>query len=152
MAGGFAEFGVLPDPADVGSQCLGEPVGAGLEYGRVIKENEVQPPQRLGHHAVFDAPADNRREALVEGGRVRNLLERNIGGDRVGREHEDDSVGVPDQRFDALPPILEGINFAVVDQRLKAARLKRRLKPIGESHVLARVGDEDSGLRPRLVR
>ena len=83
---------------------------------------------------------------------MRNLLERNIGGDRVGRKHENDGVGSPDQRFDALPPILEGINFAMVDQRLKAARLERSLKPISEGHVLARVGDEDSGLRLSLVR
>ena len=83
---------------------------------------------------------------------MRDLLQRHVGGDRIGREHEHDSVGAPDQRFDALPPILEGINLGAVDQRLEAARLKRRFKPIREGHVLARIGDEDSGLRPRLVR
>ena len=50
------------------------------------------------------------------------------------------------------PPILEGIDFAAVDQRFEAARFERSLKPISEGHVLARVGDENSGLRPGLVR
>ena len=134
---GFAELGVLPDPADVGLQRLRKLIGARIKAMWVIEENEVQPSQRLGHHAVFDAPADNRCKTLVQRGRVRNLLESDIRGDRVGREDENDSVGPPDQRLDALPPILKGINFAVVDQRLEAARLERSFKPISEGHVLA---------------
>jgi hypothetical protein len=37
VASGFAELGVLPDPADVGLQRLGEPIGARLELGGIIK-------------------------------------------------------------------------------------------------------------------
>ena len=88
-------LGVLPDPADVGLQRLGKLIGARLEARRIVEENEVEPPQRLRHRAVFHAPADDRREALVERGRVRDLLQRHVGGDRVGREHEHDRVGRP---------------------------------------------------------
>jgi hypothetical protein len=54
--------------------------------------------------------------------------------------------------LDALPPILEGINFAAIDQRLEATRFERRFEPIREGHVLARIRDEDSGLRLSVVR
>ena len=52
---------------------------------------------------------------------MRNLLECNIRGDRVGREHEHDCVGAADQCFDAFPPILEGVNLSAVDQRLEVS-------------------------------
>jgi hypothetical protein len=34
---------VLPDPANVGLQRLGEPIGTLLETRRVIEKNEVEP-------------------------------------------------------------------------------------------------------------
>ena len=114
---------------------------------RIIEENEIQPPQRLGHRAVFHTPADDRREALVERGGVRDFLERHVRSDGVRREHKHDRVGFADQRLNALPPILEGINLGAVDQRLEAARLKSRFEPIREGHVLARIRDENSGFR-----
>jgi hypothetical protein len=78
---------------------------------------------------------------------VRDFLERHVGGDGIGREHKHDRVGFADQRLNALPPILEGINLGAVDQRLEAARLEGTFEPIGEGNVLARIGDEDSGRR-----
>ena len=83
---------MLPDPTDVRVQRLGQLVGAGLKAGRVIEENKVQPPQRLGHCAVIGAPADDGREALVERRRMRDLLERHLGRHRLGRQHEHYSV------------------------------------------------------------
>ena len=64
---------------------------------------------------VFNAPADDRREALVERGGVSDFLERYLGSDRIGREHKHDRVGFADQRLNTSPPILEGINLRAVD-------------------------------------
>ena len=111
----FAELGVLPHPANIGLQRLGKPIGALLKTRRVIEENEVEPLQRLRDSAVIRAPADDGREALVERGGVRDFLERHVGGDGIGREHEHHRVGFADQRLDTLPPILEGINLGAVD-------------------------------------
>ena len=40
---------------NVGPERFGKMIGALLEARRVIEENEVQPPQRLGDCAVFHA-------------------------------------------------------------------------------------------------
>ena len=82
----------------------------------------------------------------MERGRVLDFLEGHPGAHRVGREDEYDRVGLTDQRFDALPPILERINLFPVDQWHKAARLERGFEPIREGHVPARIRDENSRL------
>jgi hypothetical protein len=76
---------------------------------------------------------------------VSDLLQRHFRGNRIGRQHEHDSVSAPDQGLDPLPPVLEGINLGSVDQRLEAARLERRFEPIGEGHVFSGIRDEDPG-------
>ncbi len=143
---------MLPDPADVGLQRLGKLIGARLEAGRVIEENEVQPPQRLRYGTNFDAPADDRRKTLIERGRVRNFLQRYIGGHCIRRDHEHDRVGAGNQRLDAPPPILEGTNLSAIDKRLKAARFQSQFEPIHELQVLSRIGNEDARLRLSHVR
>ncbi len=143
----FAVIRVLPDPADIGLQCLRQLVGARLEALRIVEEDKVQPPQRIGDLLVGHAPADDRCEPLVERGRVRDLLQRHLGRDRVRREHEDDRVGARDQRLDAFPPILEGVDLGAIDQRLEAPRLERGRETIREAKVFARIGDEDSWFR-----
>ena len=67
---GFAELGVLPDPADVGLECLGKPIGTRLKVRSVVKKDEVEPPQCLGDRAICHTLADDRREPFVERGRV----------------------------------------------------------------------------------
>jgi hypothetical protein len=54
-------------------------------------------------------------------------------------------VGLADYVLDALPPVLECVDFRAVDQRLKPARLQRVFEPIRKGHIFARIGDEDSG-------
>jgi Aldehyde oxidase and xanthine dehydrogenase, a/b hammerhead domain len=51
------------------------------------------------------------------------------------------------QRLDALPPLLESVDFRAINERLKAAYLQRSLKPVREREVLARVRDKDFGFR-----
>lgn len=99
-------------------------------------------------------PADDRRKTLVKGGGERDLLQRHLGGDRVRTEHEHDRIRPRNQRLDALPPVLERVDVRPVDQRLEAARCERGVEAVDERHVLARVGDEDLGLRlaPRARR
>ncbi len=126
---------------------LGELVRARLELSRIVEEHEVQAPQRLRHGAIVDTPADDRRKPLIQRIRIRDFIGANLRGDRVGTEREDDGVGLADQALDALPPILEGVDFGAIDQRLEAAGLKRRFEPIDESQILARIRDEDFGLR-----
>ena len=143
----LAEFGVLSYPANIRSKRLDEAIGACVELLRIVKENEIQPAQCLRHGAVFDPPAHDRRKALIERSGVSNFLQCHLRGDRVRRQHKRDCIGAADKRLNALPPILERINLFAVDQHLKAARLQLGFKPIGERHVLARVGDEDPCLR-----
>jgi hypothetical protein len=50
---------VLPDPADVGLQRLGELIGARLEAYRVIEENEVRRRSASGV-----APLSTRRHTI----------------------------------------------------------------------------------------
>jgi hypothetical protein len=42
VARGFAKFGVLPDPVDVGSECLAQPIEALPERRLVVEEDEVE--------------------------------------------------------------------------------------------------------------
>ena len=54
---------------------------------------------------------DDRRKPLVERRPMRHLFERHLGSHRVGRQNRHISVSAPNQRLDALPPILKGINL-----------------------------------------
>ena len=76
---------------------------------------------------------------------MRDLLQRHIGSHRIGRYHEYDGVGAADERLDTLPPILKGVDFGAIDKWFKAAGFQRGFEPIGKSHVLARIGNEDFG-------
>jgi hypothetical protein len=145
----FAELRVPSDPLKVSEQCLSKPIGVHLEAAIVIKKNVVQSPQRLGHYAAFHPPVENRRETLVERGRVGDLLRANLRSNRVGGEHECHCIGFADQCLDTLPPIFEDKYLSAIDQRLEATRNKGSFKAIGKSRVLARIGNEDSGSRLR---
>jgi hypothetical protein len=46
----------------------------------------------------------------------------------------------------------QGVNLGAVDQELEATRLERRFELIHKGHVLARIGDEDSGFRLGYLR
>jgi hypothetical protein len=128
---------VLPDPINVGLQCLGEPLGARTKVCGVIKKDEVKPPQRLGDRIVGYALANDWREPLIERGCVFDFFKRYVGDDGIRREHEHDGVGFADQRHDAFPPILEGIDHGAIDPRLEAARLKCLFELIREGDVFA---------------
>jgi hypothetical protein len=84
------------------------------------------------------------RSACAERPRTR-LFERDLGGDRIGAEHEHHGIGLHDQRFDTRPPVLEGVDILAVDQRHKIARGERRFQTVREGHVLAGIGDEHIG-------
>jgi hypothetical protein len=62
-----------------------------------------------------------------------------LGLDGIGGEHEDDGVGLADQRGDPFPPILELFDIAAIDQRLYAAFPQATLQPIDEGEILPRV-------------
>jgi hypothetical protein len=143
----LAELGVLPDPANVSGDSLGQAIRVRLELRFVVKEDEVQPRNSFGYLLVFNLPPHDRGEALVQRSCKLDFLERHLGGDRVRTDNEYDRVGARDQRLDAFPLVFESINFASVPQRLEAACLQRRLKSVGEGHVLARIGDEDFRLQ-----
>jgi hypothetical protein len=98
-------------------------IGALLELRLVIEEDEVEFCQRLRDELVVDSPPDHRREPLVERLGLGNLLQRYIGCDRIGADHEDDRIRASDQRLDPLPPFLEGVDVCSVDEGLEAARL-----------------------------
>ena len=141
----LAELGVLPDPGDVGVERLGEPVRALLEPRCVVEEDEVQLRERLRHRLSSTGRHTIGAKRLFSEAANATSLQRDIGGHRIGAQHEHHGVGARDQRLDALPPFLEGVDVCAVDQRLEAARLQRHLQPIGKGHVLARIGDEDLG-------
>ena len=138
----FAVLGVLSDPVDVGAQRFCEPFGALFEFGRIVKEDKIQPPQGLGRGAVIDVPTHDRCEPLVQGGCVLDFLERLAGCDGIRREYEHDRIGLRDKRLQPLPPILEGVDLGAVDQRLESARLERLVEIVHEGHVSARIRTE----------
>ncbi len=142
----LAELRVLADPADVGRERLGEAVGALLEMGGVVEEDEVELRKGRRHALVIDRATDDGRKAFVQRRGEGDLLERHLRGDRIRTQHEHHGVGAGDQILDARPPVLESVDLGAIDQRRKAARCKRRFQPIGEGHVLAGIGDE----HPRL--
>ena len=152
MLRSFTKLGVPPDPADVGLQRFGELIGARLEACRIIEKDKIQSAQRLRRCAVFRTSADDWREALIQRSCILNFLERLVGGNGVGRDHEHNRVGADDQRLEAFPPVLEGINLLAVDQGLEAARLECRFEPIRKGHVLARIRDKNSGFRLNVRR
>jgi hypothetical protein len=145
MAGGFAVLGMLPDPFDIGPERIAELLDAVREQSCIVEEDEVEACECFRHERVIHAPDDDRREALVERRRKRDLLGADLGGHRVGTEQENDGVSLGNQSLDALPPILEGVDLGAVDQRLEPALIQSGLQPIRESHVLARIGDKDLG-------
>ncbi len=136
---------MLPDPADIGGERLGEAVRTLLEVRRVVEEDEVELGERLRHCLVVDATADDRGEALIQGGGESDLLERHLGSNRIRAQHEHDRVRAHDQGLDARPPVLEGVDLAAVDERLETSRLERGLQPVCEGEVLTGIGDEDLG-------
>ena len=147
-------MGMLPDPVDIGRQRIAEPIETVCKHYFVIEEDEVEARKRLWHLLVVNSPKRDRREAFVQRGGKGDFF----GADRrdhcIRAEHKDDGVGLRDQCLNALPPILKGINLCPIDQHLEATLFQRGFKPIRESHVLARIGDEDFGfgLMVRRVR
>ena len=143
----FTVLGVVSDPVNISAQRFCEPFGALFEFGRIVKEDKIQPPQGLGRGAVIDVPTHDRCEPLVQGGCVLDLLERLAGSDGVRREYEHDRIGLRDKRLQPLPPILEGVDLGAVDQRLESARFECLVEIVHEGHVSARIRNEDFGLR-----
>jgi hypothetical protein len=143
----IAVFGVLPDPADIGLQRIDQPVQAVLELRLVVEKNEIEARQRFRHQFGIDGAADDRREALVQRRGVGDFALADLRSDRIRAEREHDRIGLRDQRLQASPPVLEGVDLLAVDHHRKAARDQRRFEAIDEGHVAARIGDEYPGLR-----
>jgi len=144
---GLAVFGMFPDPVDIGCKRIAQPIDPVCKLRVIVEENEVEPRQRLRHQLVVHSLEDDRREAFVERGRESDLLGADLRGNCIGTEHKYNGVGPSNQSLDALPPILEGINLRAVDQRLETTLFEGGFEPIRESHILARIRDEDLGLR-----
>ena len=69
---------MLPDPIDVGLQSIGKAIGARFEPLGLVEENEIEPPQRLGHGVIFHPPAHDWREAFIQRGGVCNFLQGHL--------------------------------------------------------------------------
>jgi hypothetical protein len=138
---------VFPDPGDVGIERLGKEIRARLEPGVVLKEYEVEFGERIRQRFAVHAAANDRRKALVERGGERHFFQRYLGGSRIRTQHKHNGLGARDQRLDADPPLLKGVDFGAIDERLETAHLQRRLEAVDKRHVLAGVRDEN--LRPR---
>ena len=52
------------------------------------------------------------------------------------------AIGAANQHLNALPPILERVDFLAVNQNVEPARLQHRFEPVRKRHILARVGDK----------
>src|SRR5262249_40404306 len=111
------------------------------------ERDEVDRRQRLRDQLDVDRPADDRRKALVQGGRERDLALGPVGQDRVRAEDIDDGIRLRDQGLDARPELLEIVDVAAVDQAVEAVGLELRLEPIRKGQVLAGVGDENLRVR-----
>src|SRR4029077_14087617 len=69
--GRFAKLSVSSDPTDISLERSSELIGAGCELRGIVEENEIKSPQRLRHGAIVNPLAHDRREALIQGCRVR---------------------------------------------------------------------------------
>src|SRR5450756_2879130 len=142
-SGLLTELRVLADPDDIRIERLRKPIGAGVEAGFVFKEDEIQASQRRRYRLVFGASMDNRRQPLVQRLRKRNLSLTNIRSDGVRAQHEYDGVGLGDQGFDTLPPVLQRVDFGAVDRGNEATLPHGRFDPIGKRRVFSRIRNED---------
>src|SRR5262249_36301706 len=79
----LTELSVLPNPPDVDLQRRGKVIGARLELGGIVKEDEIQPGERLGNGTAVHPPANNRREALVQRRSVIDFFQGLTGRHRV---------------------------------------------------------------------
>jgi hypothetical protein len=52
--------------------------GACVKVLGIVEENEIEPPQRLRHRAIFNPSAHDRREAFIQGCGVRNFQKLGI--------------------------------------------------------------------------
>ncbi len=111
----FAKLRVLPDPVDVGRKRFDKAVRAHLELRIVVKEDEVEACERFGNRLVVHASPDDRREAFVERSRERDLLLAHFRRNCVRAQYHHDRVCLHDQCLNALPPVLECVNFAAID-------------------------------------
>ena len=141
----FAELGMLPDPADIGLQCFGKSIGACFKRVRIVEKDEVKPPQRLRYRGVSTRRQTIGANRLFSEAAYATSFSATSEATASGESTKTTVSARRNQRLDAFPPILEGINLGTIDQRLKAPRFKRRFQPIREGHVLARIGDEDFG-------
>jgi hypothetical protein len=119
LARRFAEFGVLPDPADVG------PLNASASWSAATSKNKIQPAQQFGH----------RRQTIG----AKRLLSEAACATSLSAISEATASGESTSTTVSAFPISASIRFhlAAIDQRLKAARRERRFEPIREGHVLA---------------
>jgi hypothetical protein len=131
---------------DVGLERIHQAIHISVEHLRVFEAFEVEPLERAGDDCGIDRAKLNRSQTLAARGSEFNLSLADVRGHRIRAEHKNHRVGLHDQILNALPPILEDVNVAAVDQRLEAAVLQLTVQPIGEGHVLPAVGDEDLGL------
>jgi hypothetical protein len=65
MARGIATLGMLPDPADISAQRLGEPISAFLEALLFVEKDKVQTPEYLWYCVVIDRATDYRCKTFV---------------------------------------------------------------------------------------
>lgn len=134
-----AEFRMLPDPVDVGLERIHQTIHISVEHLRVFETFEVEPLERVGDDCGIDRPKLNRSQTLAAGSSEFNLSLADVRRHRIRAEHKNHRVGLHDQILNALPPILEDVNVAAVDQRFEAALLQLAVQPIGEGHVLPAV-------------
>ena len=96
FSGGFAIFGMLPDPADVGCKRVAQALEARGEFRLVVEKDKVEAAERLGHEFVVDPLHHNRRETLVEGRSMPDFLRADLRGDRIRTQCENDGIALLD--------------------------------------------------------
>ena len=129
-------------PFEVGVERLHEPIDARVEVA-VADRDPVADANPLGDLLVGNAAKRERDDALVQLDRMVDLLLAERRGDRVGADHEDESVAPLDRPAQRRREHLRVADSLDVDPDVLAALPQALDEPVDQLGVAARVGDED---------
>jgi hypothetical protein len=129
--------GVRADPVQVGVESGDKSLERGAVVILVPKERPIPCCERLRHGLAAGIAADDGHEALVLLERVAELPRANLGGERIGADHEEEVVRGLDALEDLLQPFRGREDVLPVDPDVLPALGERGIEPLDEFQIAA---------------
>ena len=116
---------------------------------RLVEEHIISLMQQRRDGSLWHGAPDHLEDPLLVLDRVLDLPGAALGPQSIGRDDENDSVGLLDQSTEPCFPVLAGDDILRVDVGLETAELQPGHELERERRIIARIGDEDpqSGIR-----